>query len=70
MQTQMLEAINMPMEISGMDTISKCEGCACTFCKKGPLGSNQCKVKPPCGGDGNCKKAIQFSTCPDFDPKY
>lgn len=59
----------MPMEVSGIESIDKCEMCECTFCRKGPLGSNLCKLKNPCSADGNCHHNTPHNTCPEFDPK-
>lgn len=59
----------MPMEVSGIESIDKCEMCACTFCRKGPLGSNLCRLKNTCNADGHCHHNIPYNTCPEFDPK-
>lgn len=59
----------MLMEVVGIDTIDKCEMCECTFCKKGPLGSNNCNLKHVCKCDGKCAQIIPHNTCPEFDPK-
>lgn len=60
----------MPSEVTGIDNTNICEFCDCLFCKKGPLGSNNCTVKVACNSDGKCPKPILHNTCPWFDSKY
>lgn len=60
----------MPMEIVGIDSTNKCEFCACTFCKKGPLGTQKCALKLMCVADGQCSRSVPEGTCPEFDPKF